>query len=227
MTRSLLLTGGAAAFVLASALVLAAAGSLPNDPRQVERGRQLTLTKSKADVDGDHHPETLVLVNAMTGESDPARATEVILGIAAPDQGKSSGPLLWARHVARDTAAPAHDGEVEAVDLDGDGASEVVLSWDRALSDKGVDRWCEIYSVKDPIAPRKVWEGPIERDARRDPKAKPEDRLWMRREFDYSATRKEAGKAIVFSTRRTWADAKPGTPPAVEQERFEVSLRSY
>ena len=111
--------------------------------------------------------------------------------------------------------------------MDGDGASEVVLSWDRSLSDKGVDRWCEIYSLRDPVAPRKVWEGQIERGARRDPQAKPEDKLWMRREFDYSATRKEAGKAIVFSTRRTLASDKPGNPPAVALERIEVPLRSY
>lgn len=227
MTRITLSKGAAAAVVLVSTLVPTPAATLPDDPRQVERGRQLTLTKSKADVDGDRHPETLILVNAMTGETDPARATEVILGVAGPDQGKAPGLLLWARHVARDTARPAHDGEVEAVDLDGDGASEVVLSWDRSLSDKGVDRWCEIYSLKDPVAPRKVWEGQIERDARREPQAKPEDKLWMRREFDYSATRKEAGKAIVFSTRRTLASDKPGNPPAVALERIEVPLRSY
>ena len=67
MTRITLSKGAAAAVVLVSTLVPTPAATLPDDPRQVERGRQLTLTKSKADVDGDRHPETLILVNAMTG----------------------------------------------------------------------------------------------------------------------------------------------------------------
>lgn len=201
------------------------ADTLPADPRDVEKGRQLGFTRTSSDLDGDRHPEGIVLVNALTGERDPARGSEVILAITAPEVDGKPGKLLWARHVMRDSRQPAHDGEVTAVDLDGDGASELILTWDRSLTDKATDRWGEIYTVRDPLVPQRVWEGPWERDTRRDPTVREGDREWFRREIDFAATRKEAGRALVFKKKYTVIAGVALAAPKLVPERIAVSLR--
>ncbi|RMG48473.1 MAG: hypothetical protein D6718_01685 [Acidobacteria bacterium] len=217
----------ALAAVLLVSLALAGKGSagLPEDPRDIPREAQLTVTRTTADLDRDGRPEGLILVNAMTGEQDPARASEVVVGITAPDEGDRRGALLWSRHVMSETGRPAHDGELTVVDLDGDGRQELILTWDRSLSPKRIDRWAEIYATEQLRQPRKIWEGAWERDTRRDPRTPAAEREWFRREIDYRATRKAAGRAVVFVKRIGMAAGKAVDPPKGVQERVDVALR--
>jgi hypothetical protein len=199
--------------------------AVPSDPRDLDRSRQLTITKSKADLDGDRQPEAIMLVNAITGERDLARAYEVVVAIAELDRGTKRGALKWARHIMRDTGQPAHHGELTAVDLDGDGVSELIVTWDRGQTEKGTDRWCEIYSARDLIAPRKIWEGVWEQDRRQDPTAT--EKTWIRREIDFGKTRREAGRALIFSVKTVAAGANSSPTGEPRVERVEVSLRSH
>jgi hypothetical protein len=213
---------------LVAALMAASAKTprLPQDPRDVPREAQITVTELRSDLNGDGNQEALEAVNAMTGETDPARGSEVIFGIAAAPAGKTRGALLWSRHVMVETGQPAHDGELTAVDLDGDGRSELILTWDRSLTSLRKERHGEIYSLADLSHPRLIWEGDWERDTRNDTETAPAQREWYRREIDFGATRKEAGQAIVFKkTRDVEAGAKIA-PPRVESEWVKVALRA-
>ncbi|UCF66694.1 MAG: hypothetical protein JSV80_13015 [Acidobacteriota bacterium] len=199
--------------------------SIPEDPRDVPREAQLTLTRTKTDLDGDGRPEGLVLVNALTGEHAPDRASEVIFGITAPESDGDRGDLLWVRHAMKQTGRPAHDGEMSALDLDGDGVSELILTWDRSLSAERVERWAEIYTLELVENPRKVWEGFWERDSRRDPQTPAAEREWMRREIDYAATRRAAGLGIVFLSTHGMIAGQPLDPPRLVPDRVDVALR--
>ena len=198
---------------------------LPEDPRDVPREAQLTVTEARADLNGDGNQEVLLAVNALTGETDPARGSEVIFGIAATPTAAERGKLLWSRHVMAETGQAAHDGELTAVDLDGDGRSELILTWDRSLSSTRVERWCEIYTVADTASPRKVWEGAWEKDTRRDKDTPEAKREWMRREVDYGATRRGAGQAIVLKKVQAVEGGVKIDPPRVESEWVKVALR--
>ncbi len=213
---------------LLAALLAAAAKTphLPQDPRDVPREAQLTTTVVPADLDGDGNQEVLVAVNALTGESDPAKGSEVLFGIAAPSVGNVRGKLLWTRHVMAETGQPAHDGELTAVDLDGDGHSDLVLTWDRSLVAGRVERRAEIYTVHDPAHPRKVWEGEWEVDTRQDKDVAAAKREWRRREIDFGATRREAGQAIVFKKIQAVEAGAKVQPPRVESEWVKVALRA-
>lgn len=178
--------------------VLARKAALPADPRSIPVEAQLSSTKTRADLDGDGVPETLLLVNTLTGEEQPERASEVVLAIISPAADGSRGELVWSRHVMAETGRPAHDGELAAIDLDGDGGAELILSWDRSMSATRVDRWAEIYAVDDPGRPRRVWEGPWLRDTRRDPATPVAEREWFQCEIEYGATRKAKGREIVL-----------------------------
>lgn len=199
---------------------------LPDDPRDVPRESQLTTTEIRADLDGDGNPETLVAVNALTGESDPAHGSEVLFGVAAAASGGQRGPLYWSRRISAESGQPAHDGELSAVDLDGDGRSELILTWDRALTDLRRERVAEVYVFgRDLGHPRKAWEGWWEKDTRRDPKVPEAQREWVRREIDFGATRRAAGRGISLKSTRTIEAGRKLDPPRVEQEWIDVSLR--
>ncbi|MBP7148794.1 MAG: hypothetical protein KBD01_14765 [Acidobacteria bacterium] len=211
--------------VLVGLASFAAPGAnLPRDPRDVPMAARLEFTRAKADLDGDGVPEGIVLVSALTGEKDATRGSEVILGLVDARAGGDRGPLTWARHVMQETGQPAHGGDITAVDLDGDGRSELILTWNRSLSARKVERWAEIYGG-DPRAPRRIWEGWWERDTRRDPQTPAGDREWVRREVDYGATRREAGRALVLRKIHGMAAGRALEPPREAPERIDVPLR--
>ncbi len=199
---------------------------LPDDPRDVPREAQLAVVQVSADLDADGRPEALLTVNALTGESDPARGSEVMFGVAQGAPKGERGALLWKRYVLAETGKPAHDGDMTAVDLDGDGRTELILTWDRSISAERVERWGEVYVVPDPARPQLVWEGPWEMDTRRDKSVPEARREWFRRDVDYRATRGEAGQAIVFRITRHVEGGVKVEPPRNESEWAKVSLRA-
>lgn len=198
---------------------------LPQDPRDVARESQLTVTEAKSDLNADGSQELLIAVNALTGESDPARGSEVLYGVAAVAAPGERGPLHWSRRILQDTGKPAHDGELTAVDLDGDGRSELILSWDRSLSSNRVERVAEIWSMIDLKRPRLVWQGTWETDTRRDEATPAATRELTRRDVDFKATRKEAGRAIVFRITRSVEAGQVLNPQKVSHETVRVDVR--
>ncbi|HHN75560.1 MAG TPA: hypothetical protein ENK10_10055 [Acidobacteria bacterium] len=198
------------------------APSLPADPAQIPVEAQLSSTRLRADLDGDGRREVLRLVNALTGADAVEKGSEVALAVYSED-GKT---LLWKRYVMQETGAPAHDGELTAADLDGDGGSELILSWDRSLVADRIDRWAEIYAVDDPRRPRRVWEGSWERDTRRDAATPQAEREWFQCDIDYGATRRLAGRAIVLLKKVRARGGVMLDPPQVSRSTVSLRLRS-
>jgi hypothetical protein len=212
----------------AGSLARAAEGvaTVPADPRQVPVGARLNYTRSSADLDGDGKPETLVIVTAMTSEKDPAKGTEVIVGVIEGKVPADKGALLWSRHLMAATGKPAHGGDLQAVDVDGDRRNELILTWDRSLTAEKVDRWGEIWVFDELARPRRVWEGQWELDTRQDPGTPVASREFMRRSIDYGATRKAAGRAIVFTKTFGMSAGRALAPPRVVTERVDLALRT-
>lgn len=198
---------------------------LPSDPRDIPVKAILTSLHAKADLNGDGPVEEVVLIEALTGKADPAKATEIIVGVAGTAPEGTRGPLLWRYEIAKETGQPAHGGEVATVDLDGDGRSEMILTWDRSVTQGLVDRCGVVWAFENLGAPRRVWEGSWERDTRRHEATPPAEREKYRREIDYSATRREAGRAIVFKKAYGMIAGRPLDPPRVSEERVDVVLR--
>ena len=210
------------------AIALAVEGvvTVPPDPRQVPVAARMNYTRSSADLDGDGVAETLVIVTAITREKDPAKGTEVIVGVIAGKVPADKGALLWSRHLVAVTGRPAHGGDLQALDIDGDRRNELILTWDRSLSAEKVDRWGEVWVFDDLARPRRVWEGQWELDTRKDPETPVGSREFMKRSIDYGATRKAAGRAIVFSKSYGMTAGRALNPPRLVAERVDVGLRT-
>jgi len=200
--------------------------TVPPDPRQVPVGARMNYTRSSADLDGDGGSETLVIVTAITRDKDPAKGTEVIVGVIEGKAPADKGALLWTRHVVAATGRPAHGGDLQAVDIDGDRRNELILTWDRSLTAEKLDRWAEIWVFDDLSHPRMVWEGQWELDTRKDPETPVAAREFMKRSIDYGATRKAAGRAIVFSRSYGMTAGRALNPPRLVAERVDVGLRA-
>jgi hypothetical protein len=199
---------------------------LPEDPRDVPTEALLSQVRTQADLDGDGVKEELWLVNALTGEREPSEATEVIFGIVAgARQGESRPELLFSRHVSAATGQPAHHGELMALDLDGDGGSEVLLTWSRSVDETVRERWAEIYAVDPPFQPRRVWEGHWLRDTSDRSDLPAEQQNHFEREIDYGATRAAAGVAIVFEKTVYVAAGQRLDPPRTTEQKIAVRLR--
>ncbi len=208
--------------ILAAAETIAKA---PEDPRQVPVQARMSYTRSSADLNGDGLAETLVIVTAILRETDPAKGTEVIVGVIDGSEPPEKGKLLWSRQIRAATGMPAHGGDLQAVDLDGDRKNEIVLTWDRSLTAEKTDRWGEIWVFDSLAAPRRVWEGQWELDTRRDPKTDVGAREFMKRSIDFGQTRRAAGRAIVFSKSIGMTAGRALNPPRVVAERIDVNLR--
>jgi hypothetical protein len=219
----------AAAALCAGPKTLARSGEgtvLPKDPRDVPTEAVLSQVRSRADLDGGGVKEELWLVNAVTGRRAPAEASEVIFGVVAGrGEGEERAELLYSRHMAAATGEPAHHGELMAIDLDGDGGSEVLLTWSRSVDETVRERWAEIYAFDPPLEPRRVWEGYWLRDTTDQKGLPPEQRHHFRREIDYGATRGAAGVAIVFEKTVLVAAGQRFEPPKTTRERIAVRLR--
>lgn len=201
--------------------------SLPEDPRDVPTEAILSHVRASADLDGDGVKEEVWLVNALTGKREPAEATEVILGVVSgrtPPEG-ARAPLLYVRRISESTGAPAHTGELSAIDLDGDGGAELVVTWGRSVRPEVTERWGEVLAVDDPRSPRRVWDGAWKVDTTGAPGVPPSGQNRFSREIDYGATRSAAGVALVFRKTVHVAAGESFDPPRRSEERVAVRLR--
>lgn len=203
------------------------AGALPKDPRDIPGPQLLEKTRAGADLDGDGVSEILLLVNALTGAREPEHASEVIVGILGGPEGtgEERAALLWARHVAHETGRPAHSGEIAVVDLDGDGGSELMITWDRATAATKRERWTEIWCMDAPGKMRKVWEGIWEIDTRRDPDTPDTEKQRFSIEVDFGKTRRLAGRGIVLKKTHVVIAGKTLEEPRVTLDTLRVRLR--
>jgi hypothetical protein len=120
---------------------------------------------------------------------------------------------------------PAHTGEFSVVDLDGDGGSELILTWDSSLVPEKTERMTEIWAIDGPGRLRKVWSGPWEIDTMRDPDTAEGEQKHVVRAIDYGKTRALAGGGIVFTKTIHAVAGERLAEPTVTTQSVSLRLR--
>ena len=174
--------------------------------KQVITGTVLT---GKVFPGGDDR-EIAAVVTHFTGKKDEADAVNVRLGIYRRDGERLVA--LYERDLGKEAGGYVGRGDLQLVDLDGDGGNEIVLSWDDVRDPLIQVRKAEVIAPEGGGGFRTVWSGPVAYDATRAARGvPPERRDRYTRDIDIPATRRTRG-VTLFLTRTTLAVAGERLP---------------
>lgn len=192
-----------------------AAGDPVDDPRGLKGGRVLGRTLMTADLDGDGDKEQVVLVNWLTGKKDVERAFDILLAVYRSPE--DPGPPLWTRSVLATSGGPCHHGDLGLADLEGNGASEMWVTYDASPREEARERRGELYRWETGEA-RLIWAGVLERDNTRDPQTPDTEKEAFKRQADLAKTLGARGKSIFFEkTVRVAAGVELPTPRVIAE----------
>ena len=164
--------------------------------------------------------QVVAIVTFFTGKKDDANAVNVRLEVYRKDgSGLSS---VYSRDYGRDNGGFVGRGEIELLDLDGDGSSEIVVSYDQ-LGNPLVQRRAGEVIVRDSSGFRVAWSGDLEYDATRAARdVPPERRDRFVRTLDPTATIRTKG-ITLFMTKKVIAVAGERLPePKTVRETFTL-----
>ncbi len=148
--------------------------------------------------------QVVAMVTYFTGKKDDASGVDVRLELFRRDGNALAS--LYSRDSGKENGGFVGRGDVELVDLDGDGAAEVVVTYDFAGNPLVQKRAGEVI-VHDPKGFRVAWSGDMEYDATRAARDVPADRRDRYvRKLDAAATLKTHG-ITLFMTKKVIAVA--------------------
>lgn len=140
--------------------------------------------------------QVVALVTYFTGSRGDADAVNVRLEVFLRRGEELES--VYSRDFGKENGGFVGRGEIEIVDLDGDGVQEIIVSYDLAKDRLIDDRRAEVVT-RDGAAFRMVWSGSVRYDATRAAREVPlERRDRYVREIDVPGTRRTKGVSVVF-----------------------------
>ncbi len=148
--------------------------------------------------------QVVAMVTYFTGKKDEKGGVNVRLEVFAREGSALSS--LYSRDYGKEKGGSVGRGDLELVDLDGDGAAEIVVSYDDAANPLVARRAGEVI-VHEPSGFRVAWSGDMEYDATRAARDVPADRRdRVVRKLDAAATIRTHG-VTLFMTKKVIAIA--------------------
>ncbi len=188
------------------------------DAMNIKAGQVLAGSVLLARVVPGESKQLVAAVTYMTGKKDTANAVNVRLEIFA-----TAGETLtsiYARDFGEENGGYVGRGELEIVDLDGDGVNEIIVTYDNYRDTLIKERRGEVL-FHGAGGFEKVWDGSVKYDATRAARSVPAERRdRYKREVDVVETLRTKGDALVMKK----------TMIAVAGERLaepKVILESY
>ncbi len=188
------------------------------DAMKLKSGQVLSGSVLLARVVPGEPKQVVAAVTYMTGKKDKADAVNVRLEVFATSGGTLTS--IYSRDLGSENGGYVGRGELEIVDLNGDGVSEIIITYDNYRDTLVQERRGEVllYGVN---GFERVWDGLMKYDATRAARSVPAERRdRYRREVDVVETLRTKGDALVMKK----------TMIAVAGERLEhpkVVLESY
>jgi hypothetical protein len=180
----------------------------------------LTGTVVKARVLPSNQEQVICIATYLTGKGDKGDAVNVRLGVF--DNFGEGLVTLYTRDFGKDEEGYVANGDLLVMDIDRDGISEIIVSFDD-YSDPLVERRLAEIILHDGQKLDTAWSGLVEYDATKAARDVPvERRDRFVREFDWSNTMRTRG-ATLFLKKKVIAVAGERLPePRVVEETFDL-----
>jgi hypothetical protein len=210
---------GVLVVALASPLALAETAAEAYRAMGIRPADVLTGTVLSAKVLPGADKQVVAVTTYFTGSKGRDDAVGVRLDVFARGQGLTR---LYGREFGQETAGPVAAGELQLVDLDMDGVSEIIASY-QTFKDPLIEQRVGEVILHDEAGFRTAWSGPLRYDATKAAREIPlERRDRYEREIDISRTLGTRG-ITLFCTKTVIAVAGERLPqPKVVQETFPL-----
>ncbi len=140
--------------------------------------------------------QVVVLVDYFTGSKEETTATNVRLEVFKRDGERLVS--IYSRDFGKENGGYVGRGDVELVDLDGDGANEIVVSY-ADFKNPVIERRAGEVIVHEPAGFRTAWAGDMDYDATRAARDVPAERRdRFTRKLDVPATLRTHGITLFF-----------------------------
>lgn len=214
-----------APLLLVAPVVLAAAPSGAPGPSEIYRAMGVrpeavlngTILQAKVVESGGK--QTVAIATYLTGKKEDAEAVGVKLVVFDTTAGLKP---VYERDFAKENGGFVGRGEIQLVDLDGDGVTEILPSWDNVRSKVIDERRGEVL-LRAEGEFQVAWAGELKYDATRAARDVPEERRdRFEREVDIPATLRTRGVTLFF-TKKVLAMAGQRLPePRLLRETFPL-----
>jgi hypothetical protein len=164
--------------------------------------------------------QVVALTTYFTGKKDEARGVNVRLDVYRRDG--EALVSIYARDYGAENGGFVGRGELELVDLDSDGTSEIIVGYDSGKVKLVQERRGEVI-VRDPSAFRVAWAGVMAYDATQAVREVPvERRDRFQRKLDIPKTLKTRGITLFFTKTMIAVAGEKLAEPQVVQETFPL-----
>jgi hypothetical protein len=164
--------------------------------------------------------QVVAVTTYFTGKKDEARGVNVRLDVYRRDAGALVS--VYTRDYGAENGGYVGRGELELVDLDSDGVSEIVVTYESSKEKLVRERKGEVL-VRDPSAFRVAWAGSMELDATQAVRDVPvERRDSLRRKLDLASTLKTRGITLFFTKTMIAVAGEKLPQPQSVQETFPL-----
>lgn len=164
--------------------------------------------------------QVVCVVTYFTGKKDPAEAVNVRMGVF-----RRSGDELvsiYRRDFGEEQGGHVANGDLELLDVDRDGLSEIVVSYDNFKQPLVEQRNCEVL-VREGEAFRAAWTGPVEFDATKAARGVPQERRdRFTREFDWVKTMRTRGVTLFVKKEMIAVAGERLDQPKIVEETFPL-----
>ena len=207
--------------VLAALPTTAQVGSDVYKALGIDTPKVLTGSIIQAKVLPGGEKQTVALVTYLTGKKAEDEAVNIKLGVFR--RSAESPVLVFSRDYGEVNEGAVGRGELQTLDLDGDGVAEVIVTYDNGKDRLVEERRGEILLVQNDDSFKAGWSGPMSYDATKNVREIPEDRRdRFTREIDAPNTLRTRG-ITLFMKKRVYAVAGQRLPePKEVQETFPL-----
>jgi len=164
--------------------------------------------------------QVVALVTYMTGKRDESNAVNVRLEVMRKD-----GDALvsfYSRDFGKENGGFVGHGDVELVDLDGDGANEIIVTYDSYKDPLITERRAEVL-LQDRGSFSTAWTGAVDYDATKAVRTVPQERRdRYTRALDIPATLKTRGVTLMVKKTMLAVAGERLEQPKIVQETFPL-----